>query len=104
MGHIYHAAKVYTGEVKKIGSEASMYAHIIGAKNDDYVLIETWTIAIHLVTVDTKDDHDVKGMLIDMPTFEEDKEHYELTQQELNVKKHKRRSKKWAKKVADAPY
>lgn len=103
VGHINHAAKAYISEVKKIGSESSSYASIVGTKDDDYLLIDMWSLAVHLVTEESKEVHDVKGMLTELPTAEEEREHSKAIKQEMNVKRPKRRSRKWEKIIASAP-
>ncbi len=102
-GHLFRVARTFINEVRKLGTEDSLYAKIVGGRDDDYLMLLTREIAIHIVTVDSKDEHDVRGMLLDLPTYEEEKEHEEIYNQEVKKKKDKRRSKKWARKVAAAP-
>ena len=104
VGHIFRTARAFANDVKSLGTEDSQYAQIIGGRDDDYLLLMTRNIAVHLVTVDSKEEHDVRGMLLDLPTYEEEKEQEQSINEEGTRKnKDKRRSKKWAKKVEKAP-
>lgn len=102
VGHIYRVAKTYVDEVKKINSEGSQYAHYVGGRNDDYLMVITRSIALHLVTKDSKEDHDVRAALLDTATYEEDKEAQQAMNEEVQKKKIRRLSKKWVRKVNKA--
>ena len=104
VAHIYKVSRAYLNEIKKLRSEDSKYAQPVGSRDDDYIMVLTRPIALHLVTTDSKEEHDVKGMLLDVASPEEEKEYAEELKEELSKKrKPKRFSKKWAKKVANAP-
>ncbi len=98
VGHIFRVAKLYVAEVKKLGSDDSQYAHIAGGRNDDYLMIMTRSVAVHLVTVDAKEDHDIEDMLVNLPTQEELKEHVQEAEEAM-PRKIKRPDRKWARKV-----